>query len=295
MRTVIISFTVLFFTGFSVKGQQYIPFPVDSAYWSFRLVEDQISHKKVTYVQLMVQGRDTVINNKVYQQIIRRQHEEMVPAGSPVPSGIFVADAPDAYFAGMCEDSKKVFFYRLSGESLYYDFNLNLADTLPPAYWLHSYVTSIDSMLVGNDYHKVFHTSLTSPVHNDIIVEGIGGIDGLFRIGMPFLCFRYGNKTFLHSSTSPCNYLLPFGTANGIPQPDKAPLVISPNPFTDRISITGAEGKRYRLTTLTGQVLAEAAVTSNAIDLQQLPSGLYIIYITGQAGDAELVQRLVKW
>jgi hypothetical protein len=268
--------------------------PTDSAHWSFRTVIDNISFKKVDYVQLMVNGLDTTISNKVYKKILYRHHEEIVPAGSPIPAGVFVADAEDSYFCAIREESKRIYFFRNGKEELYYDFNLNVADTLPKAYWLNTTITGLDSIMLGSQYHKVYKTSLTSPVHNDIIVEGVGGIDGLLRIQMPFLCFRYGNKTFKHGSSSPCNYILPFGTPTDIDKVYRERVTVSPNPFSDQIYVDGSDISYY-LNTITGRMLLSGhAAGRTAIHTSAYPAGQYILHVRDREGRTLKIELLTK-
>src|SRR5688572_22615996 len=62
-------------------------------------------------------------------------------------------------------------------ETLLYDFNLNLGDTLPPSWPDYDpliYVTAVDSTLVGGSYHKRFHLSTSNLPGEVSLIEGIG-------------------------------------------------------------------------------------------------------------------------
>jgi len=124
------------------------------------------------------------------------------------------------YVGGMRQDSinKKVYFvFPGFGDTLLYDFNLNVGDTMhtvgaylgdPTNPASYSYIiTSIDSVLVGSNYHKRYNTV---PFSGFSIIEGVGGTCGLIEPLISYIddqfilqCFTH-NTAIYPSSVSSC-------------------------------------------------------------------------------------------
>ncbi|MEI6123534.1 MAG: T9SS type A sorting domain-containing protein [Bacteroidota bacterium] len=165
------------------------------------------------------------------------------------------------YLGAFREDTtdRKVFFLppdSISG-TLLYDFDLNLGDTLPITYTNNDHndinepvtniVTSVDSVLIGNEYHKRFEISAYNWGGNFApyvsLIEGIGstfGFLGWLRpdpevpIGSTLLCFKLNGLTVFPDSNYQCDIV------SSINESIKSePIVqIFPNPFnlTTKIS-----------------------------------------------------------
>ena len=74
---------------------------------------------------------------------------------------------------------KKVYFFENGNDTLAYDFNLNIGDTLPVTclnVLNNNYVQSIDSVLVGSQYHKRFWISDDNSINYASLIEGLNNI-----------------------------------------------------------------------------------------------------------------------
>jgi hypothetical protein len=176
-------------------------------------------------------------------------------------------------------------------DTLLYDFDLALGDTLPPAYNNYiqdNVVSNIDSVLVGNQYHRRFWLSAAGTADYTAIIEGIGSTFGLtFPLFPPFeffntlLCVTVnGNPVYPDTSTA-CPLIS--GLAGTI---EHAVFSISPMPFTDESVLscehTGGDGSAV-LFDLSGIPVARYEVKSGRALLQrgELPSGFYLLKVEG--------------
>lgn len=103
-------------------------------------------------------------------------------------------------------------------ETILYDFNLHLGDTLHNSYNNGSdsnYVSSIDSILIGTTFRKQYHISTGHMAGNDTnyvqLIEGIGSTYGLafpitppFEWGSKLNCFSQNNVTIYPNTTGIC-------------------------------------------------------------------------------------------
>ena len=81
----------------------------------------------------------------------------------------------------------------------------------------------------------------------------------------------------------------------GINDASRVNLAIFPNPFTDRIKITGAFSTNpisVKLFSPAGQLVFETATTDGAVDLSELANGLYFIAVESHQGVFR--ERLIK-
>ena len=181
MRTQFILIATLF--AFTARAQTnvYHPFPDSNATWheegAYWTSVWDIRHFRNEYY---ING-DTTIGAFVYQKIYLKQIEEF-------PSFIhlcwqFTAPVYDGYFAAIREDTfnKKVF---VSGcnDSLLYDFDLSLNDTLSQGCFVQGIITviKIDSIFISGNFRKRFFLSTIMGTDTVSLIEGIGSTRGLF-------------------------------------------------------------------------------------------------------------------
>src|ERR1035437_5061123 len=163
MRHLLLGMTV-FLTLTVAQGQTdvYHPFPDSNAFWNQHSYSLNFNHTCSTddYYALFING-DTIIGTNTYHKIYRQGYTVYAcwnPPTTPVYS-YYSAH----YDCAIRQDSlqKKVFHYYNyypSKDTILYDFNLNVGDTVPLTY-AGSYfetVSKVDSALVGTKYHKKF-------------------------------------------------------------------------------------------------------------------------------------------
>ncbi|MBA2423467.1 MAG: T9SS type A sorting domain-containing protein [Chitinophagales bacterium] len=212
------------------------------------------------------------------------------------------------------EDSiKRVYFTIFPGGSEYllYDFNWEVGDTVVfydnVHYHLDSsnYISSIDSILIDNNYRKRFsvsrfevYDSLLDFEHTHII-EGIGSTRGLlgnywsafpdtFGYGIHLICFSQKGKIFYPEVDSgACEILI---SVNSLPVSPNA-LNISPNPASDylQIHIPAYLTDELKVINMLGEVLISKNYSGNRnenikIDVSEIPEGSYILLLSGKQG-----------
>src|ERR1700741_5375124 len=158
---------LLFILLFSIKqlnaqANVYRPFPDSSALWN----ETSFVQCCATIVynpQIEFFGGDTVISTLHYKKIMASGYKT---AGSTCCNYV------NQYIGAMRQDtaSRKIYFCAVgtTNDTLLYDFNLQLGDTLPPTYISYAksnYVSKIDSILIGNSYRKQYHLNPTYTVN----------------------------------------------------------------------------------------------------------------------------------
>ena len=190
---------------------------------------------------------DTTVNSLTYKKVFKKgegSYSPKMPGTNPVcPWPYNYIDPMPSYF--LRSAGKQVFVVKANAsstfsESLLYDFNLKVGDTIPQTYnsWQTDItVTSIDSILTSDGYRKRF--ALSNTTHVDYIIEGIGHSKGLFEpigpvldCGYALQCFSMNGAAYFPSSGPSCELAL------GIPS-DATPGMhkVFPNPFTASTTI----------------------------------------------------------
>jgi hypothetical protein len=198
-------------------------------------------------------------------------------------------------FAMFRNDSaqRKVYARDMTGgpERMLYDFDLDMGDTLPSS--MHTFwgdivtVCSVDSILIGNKYHRRLGMASNywgEPDSNYVhIIEGIGSTSGLFgflsppfEFGSYLLCFIYNGITVYPDTTIQCILV-------GNQEKDKPQFSIYPNPLTQhgRISLDRwYDSVRLRMFALDGREISSYEywhTNELQIDRAQLVAGIYIL------------------
>ncbi|HEX7413365.1 MAG TPA: hypothetical protein VF411_04905, partial [Bacteroidia bacterium] len=180
----------------------------------------------------------------------------------------------NAYAGAIRQDTihKKVYYRNYSSTSvdtLLYDFNLNVGDTLPKSYInnyliVSNFVSSIDSILIGTSYRKQYHISVRGGGNSNYVslIEGIGSTFGLtyplyppLENGYNLNCFSQNNVTLYPNSSGSCSLAL------GIKEQKESAFTFSiyPNPSSGNISITGNINiDELKVSDMLGQLVYEA-------------------------------------
>ena len=239
---------------------------------------------------LFISG-DTTIGNYTYHKLYRNGHKY---SNCPPPGFYYYNE----YFGAFRQDPENKKVYLLGNnelDTLAYDFNLNIGDTLPPTclnwYSPDNYVESIDSVFVDKNYRKRFWISNEYFQNFISLIEGIGSDHGAFA---PFVenwsessydlwCVYKDDDTIWHYY--PNGYACELITSI-TKQSTEPEILIYPNPFnlSTQVKITG----NYTNITLTlydsfGQKVKEVnniLSQTTKIDRNNLASGLYFIQIT---------------
>jgi hypothetical protein len=185
----------------------YVPFPEDEAVWT--VYHDEPNEPISDNAQYMFMG-DTLINGLIYNKLSSKDEY----LGNVYDYGIIGFVRQDVI-------QKKVYFLPANdyeGETLLYDFDLNIGDSVPLTY--HSCecgyrVIEEDSILLNTGFRRMLILFPDNGVFLDTvkIVEGIGSLSGIltpmspgncFEICNQLECFRDSNQILYSTSISTC-------------------------------------------------------------------------------------------
>lgn len=275
--------TCMTLTGF---GQAYQPFPTSNAMWRENSGGFQCSC--CSDFQYTITG-DTVINSLTYHKIQKTGVKYLEDWMGSCSSNI--AYAINQYAGCYRNDSinKKVFFIypMTSSDTLLYDFNLSIGDTVPPSPLndngnIVNIVTNIDSVYLGNVYRKRYQLDSCMFPQQLYYIEGIGSTFGLLSTTRcPFeeiynlLCFTENSLTVFPNNTTTCSVVTSITE-----KLYASKFSVFPNPTSGTITIT-TDLQSYNISIFnsTGQLVLKKNIISHSylFDISELPSGLYLI------------------
>jgi hypothetical protein len=285
MKNSILLFALsLAFTAGIAQTNVYHPFPDSNAVWC----EDHSYYDGTCDVTdhfaQFIDG-DIIIDGISYHKLYRTGYvySSLCGGGSNYfnqLTNFFREDIPN----------KKVYIYALNKDTLLYDFNLSLHDTLRPSYInnaVTNFVSSVDSLLVGNTYRKRFWLSTNSNSAYVALIEGMGSTFGLVtQLVPPFEAtgFLYGFSTNVDHVQA-----LAYCSINGIPVAAiNTSLQVYPNPATTVLTVeTGniPDAKAsLRIMNTTGIELwrKETREKITPVDIRSFEKGVYFIQYSNE-------------
>lgn len=263
--------------------------------------------------QLILNG-DTVIGTHTYHKIYRSGYHVSYMMGQFItcPAGCSNYN-PHFYspeYAGAIRQDvaeKKVYFHGAhAGEmdTLLYDFNLEEGDYLPESYNSPAgvnLVSSIDSVLIGNAYHKRFWLDYGQQVKYAAIIEGIGSTYGLchnlvppFEFRNELICVKIGSDWVYPGTGTACELdagmgeIAPSFTFSFSPNPVKniSTLEVSGEFANSQLFIFNETGQEIKRQKLNG--------TSAEIDRKTLHPGMYFFKVNNEKGETGAGKFLVE-
>jgi len=246
MRNILLIILVfILLKGQFLKAQVYIPFPDSNAMWTDRIYDPSCNLVGECSINQYRITDDTLINGKIYKKLIK--------SGYLIDQNFhytFYSEYAGAFRQEV--NNKKVFYFPPYGytqaDTLLYDFNLNVGDSLPLSYiysfnFCDAVIDNIDSVAVGNLYHKRFHISTvgTPPWGQTWLIEGIGCTHGLFggicviwEGSQDLTCFTQGDTLNYPGYSSDCNIITSVPNVTNKPEA----IILSPNPADNILSLT---------------------------------------------------------
>lgn len=285
---------LLVFFGFAKTNfaQLYQPFPTDSAMWREWAYELDASYNDSWDYQYFIDG-DTIIAGNNYHKILYTGTYHHVSWTS------YWINYINQNKGAFREDTAKHILFCPYGDTLdyvLYDFNLSIGDTLAQSYMNYlgsgNWVSAIDSILVGGQYHKRYHisndTAGTSWNYNYVsFIEGVGSTFGLLGFGPSSLwpvfereshlsCYIHNGTTeYTDSTTTSCDPLI-IGIAE---HSEETQISIFPNPTTGIINIKTpfSEKTQIEIFDVLGKTIYQTtfSTSENTINLSQFPKGVY--------------------
>ncbi len=313
-KLLLVTFLVLNFGfAFSQKYQ-----PIDSSYvWNDHFVFKNMSSgcsSPCNYEQVnsSCQFHGYIINNGItWLKLYKSQVHSWVPCFPwCTTNGYQTSNFTDQFQGYLWDDTitKKVYItYTLSASftpstnNIIYDFlNKNVGDSLswgglypygpwspiPMSNYYKFQIQNIDSILIGNKYHKRYTVQNNSLLPYPIsVIEGILSFRGAFSSTFTdferssnLVCASKGNNGL--AVTNPTNYVSTAagcGTINTVPEIQKEIFSAHPNPASTELSIENIHYEQLIITDILGKTVLEQAENASKINVQSLPPGLYII------------------
>lgn len=234
-------------------------------------------------------GGDTILNGFVHKKIMK-DSVILVGIGGP-PCLLFPWASFTGYMGALKEDSinnKTCFILpNQSNDTLLYDYNLNVGDTLKGILTgsCKMTVTSIDSVLIGVKYRRRWNF-ITCNEGLGYIIQGIGSDNGLIESinsqGFCFsqlVCVKDSNVVLYNANSSAMGCYL-ISTGENIINPIRF-FSIAPNPFstqtilqTDKF-LKDASLTVYNLYGHTVKQIENLSGQTIVFHRDNLPSGLY--------------------
>ena len=278
--------TLLLFTFISLAGfgQAYQPLPTSNAMWRENSYGFQCSC--CSDYQYTITG-DTVINMLTYHKLQKTGVNFLEDVTGNCTSNAYNANQYKGCFRND-STNKLVYFIDAftSNETVLYDFNLSIGDTVPPSPLnfnsnFVNIVTDIDTVFLGGVNRKRF--KLDSCWFEQLYyIEGIGSTYGLLSPTMcPFeafynlQCFTNNSLPVYPNSTTSCSSVI----AN-IESIETHQFSISPNPTSGALFITTTlDSYDISVFNSLGQIIQKKKSHSNStfLDISNLPEGVYLI------------------
>jgi|GEM_PF-628475 len=304
MRLIIIYFLLLSNVIANGQTSTYHPLPESYAVWN---VYYQYScfglgnGGSTAYDYPIVISGDTVIQNQLYKKL-----ETPFFLGTTIGDCYSIPVDP-AYQGAFRQDisNKEVYYVPQFGteEELLFDFNMEVGDTVKghlATYNDNHIITSIDSILVDNNYRKQWNIGASSGLR---LIEGIGSTFGFFKplpsvlSHQPFFdltCFQENGTTLYPENTTDCLVVTDIQSVTN----EKLATTAFPNPSTEAVQLNF--GKTVSCLTVNvfsslGELISSKQIKYLDSYKQILPEvqGIYLIQLIEGNGD-ESVLRVVK-
>jgi hypothetical protein len=201
------------------------------------------------------------------------------------------------------QEGKKMFVVDEGIDTLLYDFDLSVGDTLPQTFnnWGNNVVVeSIDSILINGEYRRIFYWNNPTMFAQQMI-EGIGSNFGLLEqmgsileCGYELFCHEYNGVNYFGDST--CVYNL------GIDEPSKmVSFTLYPVPAQSEVHVQLASDQqieKVELIDAQGRVKRLSFVTTSdhllKIDLHSINQGIYFVLLTNSDGHTSSNKLIVE-
>jgi len=275
----------LFISNIEAQTNVYHPFPDTNAIWcetSFYLLHTYIECPSIAYL-----AGDTTINNIKYKILLANQNcFGLINRG------------------GIRQDTinKTVYFCipNTTTDTLLYNFNLHVGDTLPITYNNsgYNYVASIDSVLVGPTYRKRYNIHNGSSSNGCSLIEGIGSTKGLLyplngALGYSFIlnCFsNAGQIVYPYSPNTNEGYCCAQLLTEVITVYNETAITIYPNPASDKIEVSSRQNEvsNIEIYNLLGEIIyaypTADYLSPITINVADIPNGVYFMQVKTSEG-----------
>ncbi len=285
MKKLICIAAVLLTVLASAQDRSYLAFPESDAWWNFERSQGMCFMGGFSTERYSITfGGDTVIGNFTYRSL-RIPYVEFSGSGGCTQS-IF-----PGYAGAIRQDTglRKVFIVPpgSNGEVLLYDFTLEAGDTvrgyLQREIDTPDTVISIDSVLVGDQFHKRW---LINSCYEIYLIEGIGSTYGLIESSPGCMtdwasysldCYSQQGEVQYPDPLTGC----PLLTTVSKPVTASPAFRICPNPASGSFTVEFSEPfsfRELRITDMAGTAVCTTMIGNQPYSFTgKLPAGLYIL------------------
>jgi hypothetical protein len=292
MKYIFLSLFIFISVQVNSQSSVYHEFPDSNATWNFHNFNycwfPQGSSTDDLYSYIL--SGDTVINGIVYHQLFTPfiQHNGNGQCSS----------MPIGYRGALREEvaNKKVYYVKPlnTNEELLYDFNLAVGDTITGVLSaisnIPNTVISIDTILVGSDYHKRW---LIDPYYIIYVIEGIGSTYGLIiqtpgnvpdLDGIVLDCHTVDMIPIYPSNSTSCNTI----TSIKYNKRNNADISIMPNPSNGAFIVELPSNHNWVTLNIAdnqGKIVRQENVsTQSKVSFSLDISGLYLLRLVDNNG-----------
>jgi hypothetical protein len=283
--------------AFSQNYQGYVPFPTDDAYW----LESNIASSQCIKNEYRLNG-DTLINGLLYTEIEKTEIDQSSSIGCVPPWNAQISKSTFGYIRNDSANKKVWIRYpNANVDSLFYDFDINVGDTIFNNFYDTVVVSSVDTVYMGNRYRKkYFFVKNNFCIQNygfDYMIEGVGRNTGFaFRD----YCLLAGLNTSLdcmgdssggvYPDTNTCRLITNLTEKE---QKTKNNIQLYPNPTTGLINLSFEKAlQSIEIYNLQGQKVQEVTPQKRSWELPE-QSGLYLIRIQDEEGNV-YTEKIIK-
>jgi hypothetical protein len=283
--------------GFS-QINNYKPFPQTYARWEVTEVYILGPGSSYTKWKRYQVAGDTVIGTYTYKKVIVAKN-----TGLPNSFPIVIPYGPDSFSFAYRNDvlNKKVYYLDpiggLNKDTLWYDFNLNVGDTLKPCYSANIsssssitsdryFVQSIDSVSICGVYHKRFRFGCLGPFETELI-EGYGFKDQFTKTVITNCPLSVSEIFSTEVTTCIAGAINEVGL-------NKKTLSVFPNPNNGQFTIQSKTKGEYVILNELGQTLQTFQTNGEnnySANLKGLANGIY--FLKGKNGEQVVNEKIV--
>ncbi len=328
MRKLLLGFIILFALKGKAQTNVYHPFPDSNAVWltgcsglaygGCACYGGYCLFSSTTQDSL---GGDTTIGAYMYNKVWTESSNTLWNDGpTTCPPGVnnYSTTFYNYSYDGAIRQNislKKVYYIAplSTHDTLLYDFNLSLGDTLPATYINaanYAYVSKVDTFKISGNYHNRFWLWLvgtTPPTSSDsgyaAIIEGMGSTNGLFNVSPESFfesscalnCIKINEASIYPSATTTCTSIY---NTMGISQIKSlnTQIAIYPNPTKDVLNVEcemANEKATLTITDMLGNVVKQMPFNTQHItfNITDLNEGVYNISL--QSNEGVVNKRLI--
>jgi hypothetical protein len=276
---------ILLFAVFSAKVfsqvNTYQPFPLMQGRWVVQK-SGPWDTWPIAYSWILYEAHtDTIINSLSYK-VVTAANSNSISPGSFGPATFSFAYRNDI-------PNKKVYIFTdINGtykDTLWYDFDLNIGDTIKEGYSLtyqnsmydRRVITSIDSVSECGIPHKRFHFACNSSFQDLGLIEGVGYEDNFLQTGYPDCPFE---PIYIYHTDFSCSITSVENRSDISMQ-----IQLFPNPVLNDLQINFSKQNmifplEYSIMDCLGKIVSHGIFTDDkSLNVSELNNGLYLLLL----------------